>query len=83
MMINDKAKTDVEGSVRGIFRVFTCRLHSMVLILVRLVTAQFMQRDSSAGIHRSKTFWVDAIAPFLHVHIACIVRTTEKCTDGR
>jgi hypothetical protein len=45
------------GRTRNCSRQFTWRLHSMVVILAQLVTAWFIQRDGTAGIHRSKTIF--------------------------
>jgi hypothetical protein len=48
------------------------------VILAQQITALFMQTDSKAGIHWSKTFCVLVFATLLHVHAAYAVHTIEK-----
>jgi hypothetical protein len=62
---------------------FSWRLYSIVVILTRLDTAWFMQRNGSAGVHRSKTIRHGGIRSMLHVHTAHTIRKTEKCYFGR
>jgi hypothetical protein len=52
-------------------RQFTSSLHSIVVILVRLVTAWFVQRDGKASIRRSKNI--------LH-RAGCFVGTRDNCS---
>jgi hypothetical protein len=58
---------------------FTWRLHSTLMILSRLVTARFMQRDGKAGIHWWNNICAAVFSPLLQVQTAHTVSTTEKC----
>jgi hypothetical protein len=51
-------------------RQLTWRLHCIVMILARLVTAWFMQRDGKAGIHLSNNILRRVFAPLFLLHTA-------------
>jgi hypothetical protein len=59
-------------------RQFTWRLHSEAVILVRLVTARFKQRDGSAGIHRSDNIMRGGVRPIVTRARCSYCVSTEK-----
>jgi hypothetical protein len=57
-------------------RQLNCRLHSIVMILARLVTAWFMQRDGKAGVIHQMTF-SGGVCFIVVLHTAHTVSTME------
>jgi hypothetical protein len=70
-------------SVTALSRQINLRVHSIVVILGRLVTAWFCNGMAMQVLTDSKTFCTAGFGPSLQVHTAHTVRAMSKCCFGR